>query len=73
MDLHKAGKTQEAMAWLAKSAICDVRNAVMDQGSLWELANLLAQEGQLERARVYITFAWECANSYSTDMCSWQI
>ncbi|MDY3898518.1 MAG: DUF6377 domain-containing protein [Prevotella sp.] len=73
MDLHKAGKTQEAMAWLAKSAICDVRNAVMDQGSLWELANLLAQEGQLERARVYITFAWECANTYSTHMRSWQI
>ena len=73
MDLHKAGKTQEAMAWLAKSAICDVRNAVMDQGSLWELANLLSQEGQLERARVYINFAWECANTYSTHMRSWQI
>ena len=73
MDLHKAGRTQEAMAWLAKSAICDVHNAVMDQGSLWELANLLSQEGQLERARVYINFAWECANSYSTHMRSWQI
>ena len=45
----------------------------MDQGSLWELANLLSQEGQLERARVYINFAWECANSYSTHMRSWQI
>ena len=73
MDLRKAGETQEAMAWLAKSAVCDVRNAVMDQGSLWELANLLAQEGQLERARVYITFAWECANIYSTHVRSWQI
>ncbi len=73
MDLRKAGKTQEAMAWLAKSAVCDVRNAVMDQGSLWELANLLSQEGQIERARVYITFAWECANIYSTHVRSWQI
>ena len=73
MDLRKAGETQEAMAWLAKSAVCDVRNAVMDQGSLWELANLLAQEGKLDRARVYITFAWECANIYSTHMRSWQI
>ena len=73
MDLRKAGKTREAMAWLAKSAVCDVRNAVMDQGSLWELANLLAQEGQIERARVYITFAWECANIYSTHVRSWQI
>ena len=73
MDLRKAGETQEAMAWLAKSAVCDVRNAVMDQGSLWELANLLAQEGQIERASVYITFAWECANIYSTHVRSWQI
>ena len=73
MDLRKAGETREAMAWLAKSAVCDVRNAVMDQGSLWELANLLSQEGQIERARVYITFAWECANIYSTHVRSWQI
>ena len=73
MDLRMAGRPKEALSWLTKSAICDVHNAVMDQGSLWELANLLAQEGQLERARVYINFAWECANTYSTHMRSWQI
>ena len=73
MDLRKAGRTNEALAWLTKSAISDVRNAVMDQGSLWELANLLSQEGQLDRARVYISFAWECVNTYSTHMRSWQI
>ena len=73
MDLRKAGRTNEALAWLTKSAISDVRNAVMDQGSLWELANLLSQEGQLERARVYISFAWECVNTYGTHMRSWQI
>ncbi|MCI6462704.1 MAG: DUF6377 domain-containing protein [Prevotella sp.] len=73
MDLRMAGRPKEALSWLTKSAICDVHNAVMDQGSLWELANLLSQEGQLERARVYINFAWECANSYSTHMRSWQI
>lgn len=73
MDLRMAGRPKEALSWLTKSAICDVHNAVMDQGSLWELANLLSQEGQLERARVYINFAWECANTYSTHMRSWQI
>ncbi|MGM9727517.1 MAG: DUF6377 domain-containing protein, partial [Prevotella sp.] len=73
MDLRAVGRDQEAMAWLAKSAISDVRNAVMDQGSLWELANLLSEKGQLERARLYINFAWECANTYSTHMRSWQI
>lgn len=73
MDLRMAGRPKEALSWLTKSAICDVHNAVMDQGSLWELANLLSQEGQLERARVYVNFAWECANTYSTHMRSWQI
>ena len=73
MDLRMAGRPKEALSWLTKSAICDVRNAVMDQGSLWELANLLSKEGQLERARIYINFAWECANTYSTHMRSWQI
>lgn len=73
MDLRMAGRPKEALSWLTKSAICDVHNAVMDQGSLWELANLLSQEGQLERACVYINFAWECANTYSTHMRSWQI
>lgn len=73
MDLKLAGKHEEAKEWLAKSAICDIHNAVMDQGSLWELAKLLAQEGDMERARAYINFAWECANTYSTHVRSWQI
>lgn len=73
MDLKIAGRDEEAMTWLAKSAICDVRNAVTDQGSMWELANMLMHEGQLSRARAYITFAWECATHYGTHMRSWQI
>ena len=73
MDLKLAGREEEAKAWLAKSAICDVQNAVMDQGSLWELANMLATDGDMERARMYINFAWECASTYSTHVRSWQI
>lgn len=73
MDLRLAGRDEEAKAWLAKSALCDVRNAVTDQGSMWELANLLMHDGQLARARTYINFAWECATVYGTHMRSWQI
>lgn len=73
MDLRLAGRAEEAKAWLAKSALSDVHNAVTDQGSMWELANLLMQEGQLSRARTYINFAWECATVYGTHMRSWQI
>ena len=73
MHLKMLGNEEDAMEWLAKSAISDVLNAVMDQGSLWELANMLYGRGQMSRARNYISFAWECANVYSTHMRSLQI
>lgn len=36
-------KDEDAIYYLLVSALCDVRTAVMDQGSMWELANLLNQ------------------------------
>ncbi|SRR5574344_223094 len=61
------------MYWLAQSAINDVCNAVMDQGSLWSLAYMLSKDGQLQRSYSYIRFSWECANHFSTRVRSWQI
>lgn len=71
--LNKAGRKNEAEKWLAKATLNDIRNAVMDQGALWELANILKEKGQLERSRRYIYFAWQCANTFSTRMRNWQI
>lgn len=59
--------------WLLKATICDIRNAVMDQGAMWELARILQQEGDLERSHRYIRFAWNCAHKFSTRVRSWQI
>lgn len=73
LTLRKAGRNAEADRWLAKAALNDIRNAVMDQGALWELANNLKEQGQLERSRRYIYFAWQCANTFSTRMRNWQI
>jgi hypothetical protein len=61
------------MYWLAESAVNDVRNAVMDQGSLWSLAGMLNDDGQLQRSYSFIRFSWECANHFSTRVRSWQI
>lgn len=63
-----------ARYFLAKSALCDVRLAVMDQGPIWELVNLLSGErGQFQRTCSYIKFAWDAAKNFNTAVRSRQI
>ena len=59
--------------WLLTSAICDVKNSINDQASLWLLADLLSQEGNTERAYKYINFSWNANKEFSTRIRSWQI
>lgn len=73
MDFKQAGRMEKAKYWLAEAALSDARNAVNDQAALWELANILNQEGQLQRSYRYIGFAWESAMKFGTRMRSWQI
>ena len=40
----------QMMYWLTESVLADIRNAAMDQGSMWELANELMLKGDLDRA-----------------------
>ena len=63
----------QMMYWLVESALADVRNAVMDQGSLWELANQLMLQGDVDRAYRYISFTSECTNRYGSRQRNWQI
>lgn len=67
------GNVAEAKYWLCQSALCDVRNAVMDQASLISLAQLLNGNDDVERAYRYIRFTWDCNNFFNTRMRSWQI
>ncbi len=61
------GDEEQFLRCLLRSAICDVRLAVMDQGSLWELANLLsAKSGEQKRSHEYIKFAWHSASVFNT-------
>ena len=66
-------RRDESKRWLALSALCDVRQATMDQASLLTLAQMLNDEGDLERAYRYISFTWDCNNRFNTRMRSWQI
>lgn len=68
---------EECRHYLLLSAISDVKLAVMDQGSLWELANILGVEvksdQQLARSYEYIKFAWKSATIFNTPIRSRQI
>ena len=59
--------------WLSQSALSDIRHAVMDQASLLQLAEILNDEGDLDRSYKYIRFTWDCNNRFNTRMRSWQI
>ena len=66
LDYTLLGDSVQARYWVTRSAMSDVKNAVMDQGAMWELANLLMGDGDMERAYRYIRFAWQCATRFNT-------
>ena len=66
LDYTLKGDSVQARYWVTQSALSDVRNAIMDQGALWELANLLMADGDMDRAYRYIHFAWQCASKFNT-------
>lgn len=73
LTFSNMGRAGEAERWLTVSAISDVENAVMDQGSLWELANILQTQGDIKRAYRYIIFARDCARTFDTRIRNYQI
>ncbi len=73
-EIYKGlGNTDQQKYWLAVSALCDIRNAIMDQASLWSLAGILSQEGDLERSNRYIEYSWICTQRYNTHLRSWLV
>ena len=73
LEFKNRGDSVQMMYWLTESASSDVRNAIMDQGSMWELANLLMSQGDIDRAYRYISFAANCATRFGTRLRSWQM
>lgn len=70
---REQGNMTVAKYWLVESAVSDIKNAVMDQASLWNLADILNHEGDFERSYRYIRFSWDCNNHFNTRMRNWQI
>lgn len=66
LDYKALGDSIQAMYWLGESVLSDIRNAVMDQGSLWEMANLLMAKGDIDRSYRYICFTSDCADRFGS-------
>jgi hypothetical protein len=67
------GDSTQMLYWLTESVLADIRNAAMDQGSMWELANELMLSDDVDRASRYISYTSDCANRYGSRQRNWQI
>lgn len=70
---RRAGDIAHQKEWLARSAIADLNNAVMDQASLWMLAGIIYREGNIDRAFRYMDYSWHCVQRFSAHKRSWDV
>jgi len=73
IEFKLRGDSTQMIHWLVESVLADIRNAAMDQGSMWELANELMLTGDIDKASSYISFTSDCANRYGSRQRNWQI
>lgn len=66
------GKREEQKYFLALSAISDIRSAIKDQASLMILAQILYEDGEIDRAYNYIRFSWNATVFYNAKLRSLQ-
>lgn len=67
------GNHEKVIYWLGKSALDDIKCAVMDQAALIGLAEQLNIDGDLKRSYKYISFTWQCNSFFNTRMRAGQI
>lgn len=65
---NQEGDTIGEMQCLCLSAMTDIRLATKDHASLWHLARLLMNCGDLERANRYMRFSWAETNFYNSPL-----
>lgn len=69
---NKLNDKEQEMGYLALSAISDIKSATKDHASLWMLAKLLYEAGDVERAYHYMRFSWSDTKFYNARLRSWQ-
>jgi hypothetical protein len=73
MVYNKLGNHDMTCYWLGKSALGDIKNAVTNQASLLFLAEHLANDGDIDRARRYVEFSKDCNIAFCPFMRAYQI
>lgn len=58
--------TTKMMYWLAESVLSDIEQGVMDQGSMWEMANQLMAINDVDRAYRYISYTCTCTGRFGS-------
>ena len=66
------GDREQEKKNLCLSAISDIQSALKDHASLWMLAQMLYEEGDMERAYQYMRFSWNETKFYNARLRSWQ-
>jgi len=66
------GNKEKQKYFLALSAISDIQSGIKDQASLMILAQLLYEEGDIDRAYNYIRFSWNATMFYNAKLRSLQ-
>lgn len=73
LDYSKLGDTEQRKIYLALSAISDLHSAIKDNASLWELANLIYKDGDVDRSYKYIRHSLDDANFFNARLRNFQI
>ncbi len=64
---------RNAKVWLIKSAIVDIKSAIMDQSALWTLADMLCEDKDVERANRYLRFSYQALSHFNAQTRYWQV
>lgn len=72
LSYQQEGDIEQEKYYLALSALSDIKTATKDHASLWMLAQILYNEGDIERAYDYIRFSWEETVFYNARLRSLQ-
>lgn len=70
---RKNGDIENEKKYLILSAIFDIQSAIKDNASISMLADMLMQEGDIDRAYKYVRFSLENINDYNTRIRSSEI
>ena len=65
---HGLGQKEKEKQWLIRSAIGDLKHSIKDQASLWTLANLLSEEGDVERSYRLINISQDGLQQYNSPL-----